>query len=218
MKAILLILIYACCTGTLRAQTWNEWFRQGKTQRKYLLDQIVLLQTHLQKVKKGYKTLRDGLAVIGDIKNGDFTIHRIFLDKRLRVSPLVKKHAKAAAIVALYAAMTDRYRRWRTELARHPVANARQVDYYYRLTGQLLDDAALLTADLLMILQDGQLAMTDAERISAIDHLYTQAIRHQANLQQFCDQTLQAARYRGQLDAQRPRLQQTISSTSPPGQ
>ena len=74
MKRIITILLLACCMQNLQAQTFDEWFRQGKTQKKYLAEQIAALQFYIGIAKEGYKAVGKGLQTIGDIKNGDFNI------------------------------------------------------------------------------------------------------------------------------------------------
>ncbi len=60
------------------AQTFDEWFKQQETQKKYLIQQIAALQVYTGYVQKGYSVAKKGLATIGSIKEGDFNLHSNF--------------------------------------------------------------------------------------------------------------------------------------------
>ena len=74
MKNILIIIILLA-GSFCHAQTYDEWFRQKKTAKKYLLDQIAALQTYIGYAEKGYSIVTGGLNTIKDIKHGDFNLH-----------------------------------------------------------------------------------------------------------------------------------------------
>lgn len=46
LKACVAFIIGALCCGPLPAQSFSEWFKQKKTQKKYLLEQIAALQMY----------------------------------------------------------------------------------------------------------------------------------------------------------------------------
>ena len=75
MKRIMLWLAVIQISSIAHTQTWDEWFRQKETQKKYLLEQIAALNVYLGYVKEGYSIARDGLRIINDIKQGDFKLH-----------------------------------------------------------------------------------------------------------------------------------------------
>jgi hypothetical protein len=64
--------------STACAQTANEWFKQKKTQTKYLIEQIAALNVYLKTAKKGYDIAQRGLTLIGDIKDGSFQMDKTF--------------------------------------------------------------------------------------------------------------------------------------------
>ncbi len=55
MKRLFPLVLFALLhsSGT-KAQTFDEWFRQSATQKKYLLQQIAGLQVYIGYVQKGY--------------------------------------------------------------------------------------------------------------------------------------------------------------------
>ncbi|WP_129715505.1 hypothetical protein [Pedobacter sp. SYP-B3415] len=77
IRVVLLpLVIVGFSTGRLSAQTWQEWFAQKKTQRKYLLEQLLSLKTYAIAAKRGYNFARDGWHLAGDLSKGEFTAHQ----------------------------------------------------------------------------------------------------------------------------------------------
>lgn len=54
MKKISIILFIMFFVNRSHAQTWDEWFNQKSTQKKYLLQQIAAFEAYLSYAKKGY--------------------------------------------------------------------------------------------------------------------------------------------------------------------
>jgi len=72
---IIYVTIIILLSGAqVNAQTWNEWFRQKKTQKKYLVQQIAALKVYLKYLKQGYRIVDKGLSLVGDIKDGNLVI------------------------------------------------------------------------------------------------------------------------------------------------
>ncbi len=64
MKTILLVIATVLLFQSANAQTWDEWFKQKKTQKKYLVQQIAALRVYLDYLKKGYTVVHNGLNTI----------------------------------------------------------------------------------------------------------------------------------------------------------
>lgn len=74
-------------TRASKVQTFHEWFRQKKTQKKYLIQQIAALKVYLGYVQKGYSIAQKGLTTVSNIKKGNFDLHCI------EISLVLKKRA-----------------------------------------------------------------------------------------------------------------------------
>ena len=57
-------------------QRLKEWIQQDKTQKEYLTEQIAQLKIYLELTEKGYNIAKEGLTVIGEIKRGEFKLHK----------------------------------------------------------------------------------------------------------------------------------------------
>jgi len=91
LRIIFLTAIIMCVlAGQLSAQNWQEWFRQKKTQRKYLVQQIAALKVYLEYLKEGYAVAKKGLNLVGDIKDGNFNSHAEYFGSLKLVNPSVQ--------------------------------------------------------------------------------------------------------------------------------
>src|SRR5690349_4960560 len=100
MNKLIIIFTLVLWGNIANAQTFNEWFRQKKTQKKYLLQQIAALKVYLDYLKKGYKIVDKGLTIVGDIKQGKFDLDIEYLESLANVNSAVSGSAKVAGIIA----------------------------------------------------------------------------------------------------------------------
>jgi hypothetical protein len=77
-KMIVLWTISISLYNSVKAQAFEEWFRQDETRKEYLLKQIAALKTYTGYVKEGMEIARRGLTTIGRIKTGDYNLHNDF--------------------------------------------------------------------------------------------------------------------------------------------
>ncbi|OIR01281.1 hypothetical protein GALL_165690 [mine drainage metagenome] len=168
MKIVLSILILLITVTTIHAQTWDEWFRQKKTQKKYLLQQIAALQTYIVTAEKGYRIASDGIHAINNIKNGEFNLHSLFFSSLKTVNPRIKNAAFVAEIIAYQIAIVNKFKNINKQnLSSDEVAYIGTV-YCSVITESLKDIDALIT-----IVTDNGLQMTDDERIQRITALHS---------------------------------------------
>ena len=102
MNKIILTVLVGICFHAANAQTWDEWFRQKKTQKKYLIQQIAALQVYLKYVKEGYDIAKKGLNVIGDIKQGKFDLDNSYLESLRSVNSSISGSAKVTSVIAYH--------------------------------------------------------------------------------------------------------------------
>lgn len=94
MKLIMIFLLAAFYQMRLKAQTYDELFRQKETQTKYLLKQVAGLQIYLSYARKGYEVIQKGSQVVQSLKEIDFKEHQTFfksLDKLNAHLPIEEK-------------------------------------------------------------------------------------------------------------------------------
>lgn len=187
-KIFLFVLVSITMAGAkdCHAQTFGEWTSQDKTQQRYLLEQIAKLQVYLGYVKKGYNIVSKGLNTIGDIKNGDFDLHQLFFDSRGAVSPVVKKYSRVEDIIRLQAGMMTISRKFLNQCREGGVFNKEELTYFDAVLTALLEQVATDMENLTTVLTNGELLMTDDERIKEIDKIHEQMQHKHAFILSFC--------------------------------
>jgi len=154
------------------AQTWDEWFSQKKTQKKYLAQQIVALQAYIGFAKKGYEIAQKGLGTISNLKNGELNLYRDFFGGLKGVNPAIKNYARVADLLALQTKILLAYRRDYTALKDHPGAVNNELDYIKRVYERVLKDCGNAVDELITITASNKLQLTDDQRLERIDRLY----------------------------------------------
>lgn len=156
---------------TAEAQSWKEWFRQKKTQKEYLLKQIAALKMYLDYTREGYQIIQDGAALVSDIRNGEFSLHKTYLGSLNEVSPAVRRYGKAKAILEIGHAISAARDQGRLLMNRE-VLSAAERQTLETIYKNLIREVAADLEILRLILENHGLEMTDHERIKHIDRLY----------------------------------------------
>ncbi|MBO9573555.1 MAG: hypothetical protein J7497_15310, partial [Chitinophagaceae bacterium] len=115
MKIIIsIIFLFGSFSGS--AQTWSEWFKQKKTQIKYLTQQIAALQIYIGYARKGYEIADKGLTAIGDIKNGEFNLYRDFFSSLREVNSNLHAYSRREGIILSQNGLIKLYQRTIAEM------------------------------------------------------------------------------------------------------
>lgn len=168
-----LVVLCLLLTGGLLSygQTFNEWFRQKRTQRKYLIEQIAALKVYEGFVKTGYKIVSGGLNVIGDFKNGDFKLHKRYFDDLVTVNPQIKRYAKIGEVIGKQVELVKLSQHTIRDLRKSGMLKEEELLYIKRVMDRAIDQAIILLDELSMLISDGQLSLKDDERLRRIDEV-----------------------------------------------
>lgn len=130
------------------------------------------LKSILNQMYKGYKILSTGYNTVKDLSQGNFTLHKTFLDGLLQVNPTVKKYKRVADIVSMQQELIRRYKLALSEFKRIAVFSHNEIHYIEMVYSGLFDRSLKNLDELLMVITAGELRMNDAERLKAIDRVY----------------------------------------------
>ncbi|MBX2956156.1 MAG: hypothetical protein KF846_08365 [Cyclobacteriaceae bacterium] len=185
MRYLLIVITGILLSTSAPAQTWNEWFRQKQTQRKYLVRQIALLQVYLGYLKKGYEIADKGLTTIHNIKNGDFNLHRDFFESLKNVNPHIANSAKVADIIAFQVYIIQNIKRVNSFCRDNEHFTPEEIRYVAAVYTNMmfLSDASI--SELLMIIRANETEMKDDERLMRIDRLYDDMLDKHAFVKSF---------------------------------
>ncbi|MEJ5996619.1 hypothetical protein WG904_19480 [Pedobacter sp. Du54] len=160
-----LALSSACC----KAQTYNEIFRQKKTQEKYLLKQIAYLKLYADQAWKGYKLVSGGLETINDFTSGEFKLHEAFISALSKVSSLVRKDFRVEEIVKFQLNINSSFR---ALLKSSALAQAPNQLYYRAVQEKVMTECNADLDELMDIVLSGNLEMNDSERLSRLKKIH----------------------------------------------
>jgi len=172
MKYLLIVITGVLLSTTAPAQNWNEWFRQKKTQRNYLIRQIALLRVYLGYLKEGYEIADRGLTTINNIKNGDFNLHRDFFGSLTNVNPHIANSAKVADILAFQVHIVQNLKRVNDFCKSNKQFTPEEMRYVTAVYTNMIALVNASMAELLMVVQPNQTEMKDDERLTRIQHMY----------------------------------------------
>lgn len=167
----LYLVLLGFCPLLSSAQTFAEFFKQKKTQKKYLVEQIAALQVYLGYARKGYDIAGSGLATIKKLTKGEFTLHSAFISSLSSVSPYIHNHFKLAEIVLLQVEIVKGFAGMSSGESAELLSPVNLV-YVGAVRDKVLKDCASDIEALLMIITPGLLEMDDKARLDRLDALY----------------------------------------------
>jgi len=163
MKSIIIILATICLAPVVgQCQGW----------RKRMLEQIAALQVQIGYVKQGVKIARDGTRLIGDLKDGEFSLHRNYYDSLLKVSPVVAGNKKAGAIPLLYEQMLGRRQRLLLLSGKAQLLQQQEINALRLLLEGLSERLEAEMDQFELVITPGKLSLSDDERIGHIAQAY----------------------------------------------
>jgi len=162
-------------------QTWGEIFNQKKTQKKYLLEQLVALKMYAGYLKKGYDIVGSGIGTVRDIKNGEFSLHTTFFSSLKSVNPTIRKNAKVSSIIFLQVSIEKAFK----GLGNSDELKLSDNQYILGVKDRVTDDCLDDLEELLLVITSGRLEMSDDERIERLDGIYERMQDKAAFVQSF---------------------------------
>ena len=149
------------------------------------VEKLAQFKQILSDMKKGYDILNGGYQTVKRLSEGNFSIHRAFLDGLMEVSPAVRDYRKVAGIIEYQVLLVKEYR---TALRRFKASGSFQTHElaYLELVYKNLFDQSLRNLDeLAMVVTAGKLRMSDEERLETIDRIFGEMEEKVAFLRHF---------------------------------
>ncbi len=169
MKKI--ILIFFLIAGFL-----NSYKVSGQS---YEIQQLLLnveklaqFRQILSDMKKGYQILVKGYNSVRNIAEGNFDLHKAFLDGLMEVSPTVRNYRRVAEIINCQVKLVKEYRNAYNRFIRDNNFNSVEINYIAQVYNNLFKESLVGLDELLTIITAGKARMSDDERLQAIDRIY----------------------------------------------
>lgn len=167
-------------------------FAQSHEAKQLMLnvEKLSQLKNILSDMKKGYSMVADGYKKVKDVASGNFSLHQVFLDGLLVVSPEVKKYRRVAGIISDQRKLVSEYKNALKVFRAADVFSSRELEYVQRVYSSLFDRSLQHLEELAMVITSSKLRMGDQERLEAIDRIFMDT---SAELEFLRDFTRQAA-------------------------
>ncbi len=190
MSAVRFGLIVLAFATPASAQTFNEFFRQSRTQRQYHAQQIAALRSYVSYARTGYELVSGGLHLVNEIPGSEWSLHQLFFNGLRSVNPSLGFHTRCALILGRVRLI----RGWLDGLDRETAMDTHLHERARSFRSFLLARCSDLLEELAMLRSPGQRSMNDAERLTRLEQLERQATGLTVGFSRFATQMLSLSR------------------------
>lgn len=148
---------------------------QSYEAQQLLLDwgKLAQMKGILKDMKEGYEVVSKGYSTIREISGGNFNLHQVFLDGLWLVSPTVRKYWKITDIINKQVQLIKEYKSAFSNCKSSGLFNPDETAYLGQVYGNLFNQSLKSLDDLTIVLTANKLRMSDDERLSGIDKIYS---------------------------------------------
>lgn len=126
----------------------------------------------LSDMKKGYELLSGGYKTVKDMSEGNFSLHKTFLDALIQVSPIVKNYKKVGDIINYQILLVKESRNGLSRFSKSGNFNEKEIKYFESVYGNLMNLSLRNLDELTMVITADKLRMSDDERLEAVDAIF----------------------------------------------
>ena len=171
MKKIL-ILILTVCLLIIPNRTNAQ---SAEIQQLILnIEKLSQFKKILSDMKKGYELLSGGYKMVKDMSEGNFNLHKSFLDALMQVSPVVKKYKRVGDIINFQMLIMKESKNGLNRFVKSGNFSEKEISYFEKVYGNLLSQSLRNLDELTMVVTADKLRMSDDERLQAVDDIYLQ--------------------------------------------
>lgn len=147
---------------------------QSAELQQLLLDiqKLSQFKSILTDMYKGYQVLSSGYETIKNISQGNFSLHQVFLDGLMLVSPAVANYKRIPDIINDQLNIVKEYKLAFAIYKQDKHFLPDEIIYLGQVYGNLFNQSLNDLNALIMVITANQTRMSDAERISSIDRIY----------------------------------------------
>ncbi|MDC7218063.1 MAG: hypothetical protein PQJ28_03465 [Spirochaetales bacterium] len=136
------------------------------------IEKLAQFRAILKDMKEGYEILTKGYNTVKDLTEGNFDLHKTFLDALLQVSPAVRNYKKVGEIIDYQVELVSNSGRHRNKLQSSGLFAPEELEYFTHVYDRIFSESLRDLEELTAVLTAGELRMSDEERLAAIDRIY----------------------------------------------
>jgi DNA repair ATPase RecN len=168
MKKITILLIFFIAVTTTKVSAQSEEAQQLLLN----VEKLSQLKQILNDMKKGFQIISGGYNTVKNLSQGNFSLHKTFLDGLLQVSPVVKNYKKVTDIINTQLMLVREYKMAYNRFKQDNNFNLQELDYLGKVYSNLFKQSLNNLDDLAIVITANKLRMSDDERLKAIDNIY----------------------------------------------
>jgi hypothetical protein len=170
MKRIILIMFVVIAIALMPAKSNAQVY---ELERLVLdIEKLAQLKSVLTNLYKDYEILETGYSAIKNISEGNFNLHKTFLDGLLAVSPTVRKYERIVDIISDQGKIVSEYKTAYGVFRDDKHFTPDDLVYLMTVYNNLISKSEMNLENLLNVITASKLRMDDAERLVAIDRIY----------------------------------------------
>jgi DNA repair ATPase RecN len=171
MKKILILILTVCLLIVP-----NRTNAQSAEIQQLILniEKLSQFKKILSDMKKGYELLSGGYKTVKDMSEGNFSLHKTFLDALMQVSPVVKNYKRVGDIINFEMLLMKESKKGLNRFVKSGSFSEKEISYFEKVYGNLLSQSLRNLDELTMVVTADKLRMSDDERLQAVDDIYVQ--------------------------------------------
>lgn len=186
----------------------GAWAQSQATQQlAFDIQKLAQFKQTLTKMYQGYQVISTGYSRVKTVTQGHYSLNKLFLDKLMGVSPIVRKYKRVGDIMTAESRILSQTRSSFRVFSQGSHFSPRELTYIKGVFTSLEARSAADLDALLTVVTADKLRMTDAERLHEIDRIWGSASESSAFLSSFTNQA-------AGLNQNRAREMQDISTMS----
>ena len=153
------------------------------------LEKLAQFKKILQNMYDGFKLISNGYNAVKDISEGNFKLHKVFLDGLADVSPAVKKYKRIADIIDYQLRIVNDSKKVLQQFRSDKQFNTTELNYLATVYENLIRQTLKHVEELLLVVTAGKLRMSDDERLAAIDRIFVSVESQYSFVREFSNST-----------------------------
>jgi hypothetical protein len=183
--AVLLGMILLLLAGNVGAQSIADDLEQLSLD----YEKLAQMKSLLSDMQKGYTIISEAYEGVKSVSEGNFNVHKVFLDALLAISPAVQNYEKVVDIINTQSEIVKEYKAANTRFNSAGVFNPNETNYIGAVYSNLINRSLKCLEELTMVITAGQMRMSDGQRLAAIDRIDRDAQDQLGFLRYFNDNT-----------------------------